>query len=677
MINNEISHNDYEKRNAHYKTVKNIQTNVDSVLKINLELAKLISFNKEASNFAKDKEIDYYHVTKLASLIGKYKGVVFGDIIAFQPDKNIYIGAGATYSESDIIKTYGAVPYDGEYLKTLPGGCYSSASMTDNLNNNKIVVIDKCTTLDADDLYFIIAINSDYLKSFLNSVNDSISIIEQKKVIYSTNGADNLHEFQNGSMTSASDIVHNWEYCYRIDEDVSLWFYLKWMIILLISMVLSTVIGEVISTRLYNPIKRMVERISGDENVEDELKYIENKMIELKKEHTKLSSEKTEYIDKFEQQFLINIIYGIATHKDVDEYENKSGTKNSIGYSFALLECTDNDEAAYSKNIYEIYNHIRRLNLGKTVCIENRKIAIILSGGDRTLDELIKVLETLIEEISQKFGMQYICAVSDERTQSLYGISGLFLNADKTLKNKSLFKNNVAVATKSIENDDYYYSVDMEKIILDHIKNDKCDEALSMIDSVLRKNLIECELSHDAMSDFKMAIVTTIKRTLKIVGKTEKDLFDEDSIMYLELGVMSTQEALMEKIKSIFRTIIDAYNSGNDKNNNFLVEGIIQYIDENYYDANKMCLTGIAEHFGLSTSYVSRIFKNYKNVNFKEYVTLYRINAAKNILLQKPHIKIKELSEMVGYTSVNSFIRAFEKQEGLTPDLYRKKMKKN
>ena len=99
---------------------------------------------------------------------------------------------------------------------------------------------------------------------------------------------------------------------------------------------------------------------------------------------------------------------------------------------------------------------------------------------------------------------------------------------------------------------------------------------------------------------------------------------------------------------------------------------IVDYIKNNYRDPNLVSLINIASVFKISPGYVSKIFKEYTGMGFKQYLTLYRINIAKKILEDDYTVKVKDVANMVGYENVNSFIRTFTKQENISPDAYRK-----
>jgi AraC-like DNA-binding protein len=52
-------------------------------------------------------------------------------------------------------------------------------------------------------------------------------------------------------------------------------------------------------------------------------------------------------------------------------------------------------------------------------------------------------------------------------------------------------------------------------------------------------------------------------------------------------------------------------------------------------------------------------------------VAVYRVEEAKRLLKEQPHVKVEEIAEQVGYNSKSSFNTAFKKISGKTPSEYR------
>ena len=101
-----------------------------------------------------------------------------------------------------------------------------------------------------------------------------------------------------------------------------------------------------------------------------------------------------------------------------------------------------------------------------------------------------------------------------------------------------------------------------------------------------------------------------------------------------------------------------------------LMANVKKYLQHNYmlYDVS---LDSISDILNINASYFSMLFKKSFGVNFVDYLTSLRINAARE-LLTDPFLSAAEVANMVGYESPNYFTRVFKKNTGLTPTEYRK-----
>ena len=93
-----------------------------------------------------------------------------------------------------------------------------------------------------------------------------------------------------------------------------------------------------------------------------------------------------------------------------------------------------------------------------------------------------------------------------------------------------------------------------------------------------------------------------------------------------------------------------------------------EYIKDHYHE--NIMLIDLSEKFNLTPKYCSTLFKKFSNDTFKNYLNQMRIEKACRILEKNPGMKIQDLSEKVGFSSSNSFIRAFSRVMGITPGTY-------
>lgn len=108
---------------------------------------------------------------------------------------------------------------------------------------------------------------------------------------------------------------------------------------------------------------------------------------------------------------------------------------------------------------------------------------------------------------------------------------------------------------------------------------------------------------------------------------------------------------------------------------NILVQKVRRYLQHNYMRVD-ISLDSVAEMVNLNPTYFSALFKKESGVNFLDYLTDLRINAAKEYLTD-PLKGASEIASLVGYDSAGYFTRAFKKRTGLTPTEYRKSQKRN
>lgn len=97
---------------------------------------------------------------------------------------------------------------------------------------------------------------------------------------------------------------------------------------------------------------------------------------------------------------------------------------------------------------------------------------------------------------------------------------------------------------------------------------------------------------------------------------------------------------------------------------------ITAYFKENYM--KKISVEEISHYTYLSTTYVTKIFKEETGSTPINYLIGVRMNKAKD-LLQDGTLSVKEVAKSVGYDDPYYFSKLFKKHCGLSPTLYRRK----
>lgn len=98
---------------------------------------------------------------------------------------------------------------------------------------------------------------------------------------------------------------------------------------------------------------------------------------------------------------------------------------------------------------------------------------------------------------------------------------------------------------------------------------------------------------------------------------------------------------------------------------------IARYINDHYQEPD-LTVVSVAEQFGMSPSYMLRVFKKDCSASgVLDYIHQRRVDTAK-LLLREGSDTVEHIAEAVGYSNGLALIRAFKRLEGITPTAYRK-----
>lgn len=100
------------------------------------------------------------------------------------------------------------------------------------------------------------------------------------------------------------------------------------------------------------------------------------------------------------------------------------------------------------------------------------------------------------------------------------------------------------------------------------------------------------------------------------------------------------------------------------------LESVVSYINENL--EKSLELQELCDIIDVSKSHLCRLFRQGYNMRPFEFITLVRLQKAKELMLTCPDIKIVELIKRIGYEDESYFCRKFKKYNNMTPNQFRK-----
>lgn len=104
------------------------------------------------------------------------------------------------------------------------------------------------------------------------------------------------------------------------------------------------------------------------------------------------------------------------------------------------------------------------------------------------------------------------------------------------------------------------------------------------------------------------------------------------------------------------------------------LDKIFTYIEEHYHET--ITLNEIADYMGFSSFYFTKFFKKNTGTTFIQFLTEYRLNKAKWVLLNE-NASVTEVAEQTGFSSVKTFHHQFKDLVGVSPLKYKKTISGN
>lgn len=179
-------------------------------------------------------------------------------------------------------------------------------------------------------------------------------------------------------------------------------------------------------------------------------------------------------------------------------------------------------------------------------------------------------------------------------------------------------------------------------------------------------------LSRDPLQNFKYHFVVTaalLTRTCVNAGLEPERAFRLSDFYILKLdgihaerGVVELHEQMVLDFAGKMRQV--KKSSGTSKPISACVDHIYSHITQ------RLTVEDLAAHTGLSTGYLSRLFKQEMGISVSDYIREKKIEKAQNLLKYTDNSLI-EISNYLSFSSQSHFIQTFRKITGMTPKKYR------
>ena len=433
-----------------------------------------------------------------------------------------------------------------------------------------------------------------------------------------------------------------------------------------------SLLGYLIKYFVVKPIKKLAINLGymNDTN-EKELEYIEHKIQEINLKNKdleyKISDMRVYQKRKKIKDYLIGLTekLGIVALEDAKILKIKK-------YRVIIMEIFDIDSV---DNIFNKFNLSKELMmkyfsedvLCEEIDIDYKSIAFILEDTFTT-EELQEIFNCIVTHIERNYSLRFTVAIT-KGYEDMGDLPQAYRAAKKLLDYKFVFKEKKVIFEELLDDENmnkYYYPIELEaKLILRTLSSNELSVRRTLDEIFDSKNSKEIDKKY--LKEFTGLLYNTLGRIFIQLKEMNKDIdikiFNAEEILQL-----SQLEKIREKFEEKILEICKYTKVKESSDAESIKIKIEKFLEENYMV--DISLDNLADYLGHSFKYTSVLFKKVMGDNFKNYLNVYRLEKAKEFMEYNKDLKIKELAELVGYNSSNTFIRIFRKYEGVSPGKY-------
>ena len=294
---------------------------------------------------------------------------------------------------------------------------------------------------------------------------------------------------------------------------------------------------------------------------------------------------------------------------------------------------------------------------------ENKYIIVIINYGEEPFidDNSIEIkMKMIMNTIKKKLDIPLSLAISKPFSNP-NKLANCFNHAKNMLEIPNLENSIIFI------DDEPIYEPNLETIPI--ILNQIYELLLSGEEDHITAKLVDIFPSNKlTQSSFKQNFYSVRGVIVNVIYK----LSLSDTIVVPDFNNKKTHAELFNEMLNCCQVICHKIDSNKHSHNDELRENVLKYITKNYNNP-QLCVTAIAEEFYISNKYVSQFIKEQTGKTYTEYLESIRLDHSV-ILFKNSKLTINQIATEVGFTSQNTFYKAFKRIYHISPSTWRDTM---
>lgn len=294
---------------------------------------------------------------------------------------------------------------------------------------------------------------------------------------------------------------------------------------------------------------------------------------------------------------------------------------------------------------------------------EHMHSAAKINGRIAALLQQIRTLLSKFLSLSVSISYSPIC-------RDITNVSAAYDFVCKTMQQKFIMGKNRIYDNLAIESGDgdlIWLDSDVKKSLISELnygKQDTLQEILKQVFDELKQKQVLYSQCHLLLYD-----LLGINQTCSANHIQPSVFYGDFDLASLNLGLFETLNDIEDFITSIYLKLYDKINKGIDSDYSSIIKNTITYVKNNY--SQPFSLSEVASALDVHKSYLSNLFKNEVGIGFSKYLTLTRIEHAKELMRSVNHHTdgpdLKAIALECGFNSYSYFSSTFKKMEAISP----------
>ncbi|MCU6792752.1 AraC family transcriptional regulator [Paenibacillus sp. WQ 127069] len=441
--------------------------------------------------------------------------------------------------------------------------------------------------------------------------------------------------------------------------------------------------------RIYNPIQKLFDAIRSRDGAElnaedrDELQGIYERFDTMSRNNLQMSNELKDQLRYIREYYVLRLLKGQLSKKKIEDHLGLFPHSQSWKWmsvlnidvdSFAenVYKKTDTDLITFA--IYNVVNEIVPSDNQLCIVILDEAVLVVIGGGQDS--------QSLFKAFKLSIGSQIQDALKDvlkisvnigisDTYQGLTHAQKAFQESMEALKYRIRYEDEAVICIEEVGSENsssMALPIQLENELIYAVKF----EGTGTVKECLHQLVAEIRSAELTYNEYQFCVCKLVVNLMNLVpepGVYFAEIFKGNSPLLEQMIQLKASDELERWLmEQIIQPLTAYFDAGRGTPKKRVSMKLIHMI-ETEYDSD-LTLELCASRLSYSPNYLRRLFLEETGINFGEYLVRYRMDKAKQLLVETD-MRIADIADKLRYSNSQNFTRQFRKQEGTSPGEYR------